>query len=207
MQALEVRHAQVQTCSTSCSCSGNLHGNLKVRVKFARNLPDTDGWLNRPDPYVTVTGVKNVLSDLQSTILHTSQKKGCDPSWHQDLNFGCGDWKFIQIGVQDADHGRDDIMMPAKLYPLSHSGVCSSVYRFGSNAQLHFEIHFTIPVSGCSSHPCANGGTCTNTVCGRYYCTCRTGYSGNRCQHYYDDTTDPDRPSGPKPHCDRCDIP
>ena len=53
------------------------HGlrNLKVKVKRARNLPDTAGWLNRPDPYVTVTGVKKANSGLQSTTLYSVQKK------------------------------------------------------------------------------------------------------------------------------------
>ena len=78
------------------------------------------------------------------------------------------------------------MMMPPKLYPVSRSGTCSSVYRHGSNTQLHFEIQFTIPANGCSTNPCLNGGTCTNRACGGYSCSCHTGYGGSPCQGYED---------------------
>lgn len=35
--------------------------------------------------------------------------------------------------------------------------------------------------SECSSSPCQNGGKCVELISG-YYCSCATGYNGDRCE-------------------------
>jgi len=39
---------------------------------------------------------------------------------------------------------------------------------------------FTIDTNECVSHPCRNGGTCTDQVNG-YNCSCVEGFEGTRC--------------------------
>ena len=56
-----------------------------------------DPWLNNPDPYV-------VVEALGSDRTHKKQTRHIDgtvdPTWNQNLNFGCQSWeKFLMLQV------------------------------------------------------------------------------------------------------------
>ena len=80
-------------------------GHFMFFVGAGYNLPDTDGWLNDPDPYVKVKAV------LANSVRHTKYTRtiGGDrnPGWYQWLdwgNLGC-DWSHFEIEVWDKDGG------------------------------------------------------------------------------------------------------
>ena len=42
-------------------------------------------------------------------------------------------------------------------------------------------VSLSVDINECASHPCKNGGTCSDLVNG-YKCSCKPGYTGINCQ-------------------------
>ena len=60
------------------------NGHFKVYVKYARNLPDTDGWWNRPDPYVRITAIKSSGARYTKTTHYIQGTQ--NPDWNTWLD-------------------------------------------------------------------------------------------------------------------------
>ena len=87
------------------------NGHFKVYVKYARNLPDTDGWWNRPDPYVRITAIKSSGARYTKTTHYIQGTQ--NPDWNTWLDWqdhGCNSWTHFEVEVMDDDVGSDDLM-------------------------------------------------------------------------------------------------
>ena len=92
-------------------------GALQVKVRYARNLPDTDPILNNPDPYVVVEAF---TSDTSSTSRRTSVKRGTtNPTWNEVLCISGREFaRLIKVQVFDNDVIDDDEMSTAEYIDL-----------------------------------------------------------------------------------------
>ena len=167
-------------CTISCYSHG-IDGRLKIRVRDAWDLEDTDSFLaGKSDPYVRITAVK--YSTLVRVTRQTSTKKGkLDATWNEELNFGCGHWKHIDVSVWDSDSGADDLLMPIETYPICNYGECSITYMHGETT-LNFDLSLVADGNDCQPNPCLNGASCVDG-CGAT-CVCRPRYYGSICQNY-----------------------
>lgn len=86
-------------------------GILKVKMVKAKNLPDSDGWYNEPDPYACVVAVNRLNTRYKrcTRVISGTQH----PVWNQELDFGesCSGWKYYTITIYDEDPGRHDTML------------------------------------------------------------------------------------------------
>ena len=91
---------------------------LRVKVRYARNLSDTDPILNNPDPYVVVEAF---TSDTSSTSRRTSVKRGTtNPTWNEVLCMSGREFaRLIKVQVfDDDDICYDDEMSTAEYIDL-----------------------------------------------------------------------------------------
>ena len=140
LQVRVLRQSHNGACLTTCSnLSVPLLGTLKIHVKNAHTLPDTDGvFQGRSDPFVIVSAFR--YTGTSSVSKNTAVKQGNhDPVFDETLNFGCDAWKSISIGVLDSDCGRDEVLIPFKSFPICSSGRCSVSQASGSS-WLNFDI-------------------------------------------------------------------
>lgn len=178
------------TCSCATSYTG-VHcetllyrGILKVYVRYARNLKDTDPWLNDPDPYVRVIAVDVEGNEHQRD---TSVKDGTrNPTWNQWLDMGGKTYQpFFKLQIRDEDSGltgSDDAMSSIEtvsVEPGLHTFLTHSAY---DNGYLRYNYNMVMDGIECGSNPCQNGGTCVEGIA-RYTCNCRYGYRGTNCEH------------------------
>ena len=159
-------------------------GQFRVYVKYARNLPDTDGWFNRPDPYVKITAVKE-NGQRYSKVTHKISGNQ-NPNWYTWLdwqNNGC-EWTHFDVEVWDEDAGRDDLMFPRGTFdiePGTHTDQKHCVQN-SCSGYLQFNYYLLPDTNSCAVNPCRNGGTCIEG-CRTFTCQCPGSYSGSRCQH------------------------
>ena len=180
-----MRHCSNDACTGSITFGYSMHelvsAALTVKIRYARNLQDTDPIWNAPDPYVIVEATSSTGSHSKQTAC----KRGTvNPTWKTVLNFGCRRWvPFIELKVWDADelrNGDDNISTKQKiqLLPGNHSNNSHKAYGRG---YMIFDYDFVLK-NECSSNPCQNGGTCING-CAGYTCYCRHPFSGTNCEH------------------------
>ena len=105
-------HNNIRHC-VDTSCSGYVTFNyrfiqvttakLRVNVRYARSLPDTDPIWNSPDPYVRVEAIRSngVVDARNSRIIGGTQS----PTWNQWIDFGCQEWAVFNIQIKDDDDG------------------------------------------------------------------------------------------------------
>ena len=160
---------------------------LTVKVRYARNLEDTDPWLNSPDPYVIVEATSAEETHIKKTHVISGTE---DPTWNSNFEFGCWRWvNFITLQVFDDDEsftGEDDEMsseLKTTLQPGNHVDIRHSTNGGG---YLIFDYNFIVDGDECSTNPCQNGGTCVDR-CSSYSCQCAPNYSGINCEHLYGD--------------------
>ena len=168
------------TCTVSCHTVG-IKGTLSVYVQDAWKLKKKDKFIfkGRSDPYVQVTAVKDA-SHVRVTKTTSVKKNKEDATWNQNLYFGCGKWKHIDVSVWDEDSGSDDNLLPIRTFPICNSGECSVTYMHGES-KLNFKIKLVPERNECADNPCRNGGTCRSGACGRYSCSCPPRYYGTQC--------------------------
>ena len=119
-------------------------GRLRVKVRYARNLPDTDA-IGRPDPYVRV----GVLRSSGSTRYQNSNVKGgtTNPTWNTWLSLSLSERTFanrITAQVFDDDVFFDDSMSDPQSFDISpgyHSSLRHCVSS-SCNAYLIFDYEF-----------------------------------------------------------------
>lgn len=59
----------------------------------------------------------------------------------------------------------------------------SSVYVRAAKSTMNMILGTTTPIPNtCASNPCLNGGTCYTGPGSSYYCLCRSGFAGTRCE-------------------------
>ena len=113
---------------------------LTVKVRYAKNLRDTDPILHDPDPYVIVEAVTSRGKQSKQT----GYKSGAtNPTWDTELKFGCQGWvNHIYLQIWDADSGGDDKMssrVEKKIYLGNHQGDRINAY---DNGYLIFDYNF-----------------------------------------------------------------
>ena len=187
-------HSNIRHCADTSSCSGYVSYDytmyqltsalLIVKVRYARNLQDTDPIWNSPDPYVKV----EAISSTGSHALSTSYIDGTqNPTWNSNLNFGCRRWaNVIQLQVWDSDSGftgGDDEMSDKQETTLALGNHYSNRHSAHGSGYLIFDYSFIADGNECSgSNPCRNGGICVDG-CASYTCTCTSRYTGTHCEH------------------------
>ena len=161
-----------------------VRGHLKVKIRYARNLPDTDPIWNDPDPYVNVSVIK---PDGNEYSKKTDTKRGTrNPTWNTLLdmrNGGC-EWVGFKVQIWDDDISFDD-RMSDQIHIYAMSGYHSNIKICASNScsgYLYIDYDLIPDRKVCSTNPCLNGGTC-NDLCNRYTCSCPGSYTGDRCEH------------------------
>jgi len=156
------------------------NARLRVYVRYASHLEDTDPIWNSPDPYVRITAVQ---SNTKAQTKNTREISGTtSPTWNQWVDYGCRKWHSMFIQIFDDDDNSDDEMSNKELVNV-HSGY--HYYRRHSahgNGILYYDYQLTVDGNDCYPNPCLNRGTCLDG-CTSYVCSCRYGYSGTRCQH------------------------
>ena len=182
-QRLALSTGDIEQVNRMYSCNGTgITGILKVKVKSASNLPDTDLQVNwgLPEPYVRVTAVDN---NGNKTVNKSSVKQGLSPTWNEWLDFGEKEWQFFRIQVRDQDPSSSDVMTLSETIPIEadcHFSLkhCLEPNQCGS----YLTYDYILDINECSPNPCKNGGTCQDTICS-YSCTCPNGYTGTNCQY------------------------
>ena len=155
LNGLSARDIQQVNLLYKCPISG-ITGRLRIKVRNGVNLPDTDPWLNSPDPYVKITGVHTSVVTRQ-----TSEKSGTqNPTWNELVDFGVNDWKYFRVRIWDEDSFLtfgDDPMSTSETYALTSTGSRKNVK------------HCTNP-------------SCSGYLWLDYY-LCPNGWSGDNCAH------------------------
>ena len=181
-----MRHCSNDACTGSITFGYSMYelvrAALTVKVRYARNLQDTDPIWNAPDPYV-------IVEATSSTGSHSKQTSYVDgtvnPTWNKVLNFGCRRWvKYIELQVWDSDSGflgGDDEMSSKQKKTLSIGNHQSNRLNAFGSGYLIFDYSLVLDGNECSSNPCRNGGTCVDG-CASYTCRCRSSYSGTNCE-------------------------
>ncbi len=157
--------------------------NLQVYIGHARNLRDTDPWLNDPDPYVKVQARRAIYSDVTKSTRYIGGTT--NPNWNQWLNFGCQRWRNFDMQVWDDDNfltfGDDEmsnkelvLMSPGNHYSLRHSA--------HDRGYLIYHYKLIKDTNDCIPNRCQNGGRCIDQ-CTSYRCSCPRGYAGNNCEY------------------------
>ena len=154
---------------------------LTVKVRYARNLQDTDPIWNAPDPYVIVEATSSTGSHKKQT----SYIGGTvNPTWNTVLNFGCRRWvKYIELQVWDSDIDADDEMSRKQKTTLSVGNHQNNRHNAFGSGYMIFDYNLVLDGNECSTNPCQNGGTCVDG-CASYTCRCRSPYSGTNCEQF-----------------------
>ncbi|XP_065110593.1 protocadherin Fat 1a isoform X2 [Paramisgurnus dabryanus] len=90
-----------------------------------------------------------------------------------------GSGRMVVSGLRGCLEG---IVLNGRELPLSrvrgvHSGVTlEELVDAASGCSL------SLPVQGCSSNPCTNGGTCSSLPNGGYFCKCTAAFMGTHCE-------------------------
>ena len=185
------RHCSDDNCNGYVTYDYSVHtlttALLTVKVRYARNLEDTDPWLNSPDPYVIVEATSSEGSHSRQTHYISGTE---NPTWNSNLNFGCRRWvNFITLQVFDDDDGftgGDDEMSSKQKTTLQPGNHVDNRHNTNGGGYLIFDYNFKVDGNECSTNPCQNGGTCVDG-CSSYSCQCAPNYSGTHCEHLYGD--------------------
>ena len=173
-------------------CGVGVASLLKIHVKsgsISGNGTPTD-FSSAADPYVRIRAYDNKgngVTKVTKTILNT-----LSPTWNQWLDFGKGEWMYMDVEVLEDDSGVDYSMTSLQTFPvekgkhkdlkhyemsLETCGI-SSFVDFDYEATSLYDLH-------CTPNPCLNNGTCSvdqNTL-SRFNCTCATSWVGETCQY------------------------
>ncbi len=167
-------------------CPGKgLKGILKVHIRYARNLPDTDPLFNDPDPYVKITAVD---SNGNQVVKSTTVKGGTtNPTWNQWVDLGGRDWQFFRIRIWDDDggltFGDDSVSMSQTIVATGgYKSFQKHCVNTACKGYLWFDQNLLLDGTECSPNPCLNGGTCIEQIAS-HRCSCTSTWGGDRCQH------------------------
>lgn len=178
----------VQDIAANDGASGDYYtpqqGHFKVKVRYGRNLPDTDPKYNDPDPYVKIIAVDT--NGTKYTKYTSSIKNDENPDWDEYLDWqseGC-EWIYFIVQVWDKDLKYDDLMYPQGIFyvePGYHYSIKHCVQE-SCHGFVLFDYYLLPDGNECSNNPCQNGGTCVDG-CAQYTCLCTSSYTGSQCQY------------------------
>ena len=104
--------------------------NLRFFVRYGRDLPDKDGWLNKSiNPYVEIIAYNAEGSSVRR--ITSWKQEDQSPDWNQNLYFGTDAWKMFKIRAWDKDLDADD--------PLSHQWTLT--VQPGSHVRMRFNCY------------------------------------------------------------------
>ncbi len=168
------------------TCPGRgIKGILKVYVRYARNLIDTDPLFNDPDPYVRITAVD---ANGRQVVRSSSKKDGTtNPTWNEWVEFSGKEWQFFRIRIWDDDKGLtggdDFISMSETIVPTGgYRSFRKHCVNTACKGYLYYDYNLIVDGKECSPHRCFNGGTCIEQIAS-YRCSCTSSWGGKRCQH------------------------
>ena len=154
-----------------------VRGYLQVKLRFARNLPDTT-----PDPY---TSIRAIRSDGSSSSKRTiSIPNTRNPTWNQWLGMDGCEFVGFMVQIWDDDRISDDEISDPEFIKVS-SGYNSGIKHCVSttcHSYLYLDYELKPDGNECDTSPCYNGGTCIDG-CSSYFCSCISSYTGDRCQY------------------------
>ena len=123
---------------TNCE---HLSGNLRVKARYGRNLPDEDPWWNDSDPYLQVIAID---ADDNRVIKRSTYAWGDQsPDWNQWLEFGTRTWKQFKVRVYDNDYNADDPSSDQRTWTLSSLGSHTNVRLNCHRGHVIFDYEFT----------------------------------------------------------------
>ena len=130
-------------------------GRLRIKVRNARNLFDTNPLYTVPDPYVKITAVYSRIMVKKTTIKsHTM-----NPTWNEYFDFGVQYWKYFRVQIWDNDgYNADDIVSFSQIITPTTCGTEESVKH-------------------CTPYP-----RCIGYLWFDYY-LCPSGRAGSNCAH------------------------
>ncbi len=100
----------------SCPQPG-IRGLLIIVIRYGISMRDTDGWLNNPDPYVSL---KAIDSQGSSYTFKTPVAGGTrNPVWNEVVVLGERNWQFFRISSWDEDWGKDDQLTMSETIQVS----------------------------------------------------------------------------------------
>ncbi|CAI8053110.1 Zinc metalloproteinase nas-4 [Geodia barretti] len=158
------------------------HGTLRVKVRSAKNLPDTDGRSNLPDPYVKIEARK---PDDTTVPMKTNSIKGTvNPTWDDWLDMGGCSFVAFSVQVWDKDLSNDDKMSELEFIAV-FAGYHSVKHCVTSSCDSYLLLDYELneDETECSPNPCHNGGTCIEG-CASFTCSCHHSYTGDECQYW-----------------------
>ena len=166
---LSIRDRQQVNSLYKCPKPG-VTGRLRIRVKSANNLPDTDPWLNAPDPYVRITAVRSTSTDISQTSIKSGTQ---NPSWFELFDFNPYKWKYFRVQIWDSDSGLlggDDEMSVSQTFAPTVTGTRKNVKHCTNpscSGYLWLDIYFC--PNGWAGENCARraGSLSLNIYFGR----------------------------------------
>ena len=133
------------TPSSQCQVWG--HGCLRVVIKYARGLQDSDPLLfqGESDPYVTITAYSSNGGTESAETHHVHDDR--NPDWNYVFNAPCNHpWERFYFQIKDKDYDSDDSLSDGQyvyLNSLSGFPTCSHTVRLdGGTGTITFDIYY-----------------------------------------------------------------
>ena len=118
-QRSALSHIDILQANRLYRCPGvGVKGHLRVFIRYAHNLHNTEPIFNDTDPYVRISAVSSSGNEWTK---QTSRKYGTtNPTFNQWIDFGRNSWQFLRIRVWDYDPlSRDNPMTQSQTIPIT----------------------------------------------------------------------------------------
>ena len=183
-QRFEFSPRDIEQVNRMYSCPGTgIKGFLRVKIKDAINLPNTDSF-GLPDPYVHITAIDsmgNKVTKYSHLILENT-----NATWNQWLDFGAREWQLFRIQVMDYDwSANSDRMTLSETIPINggyHSSLQHCIEQDRCDGYLTYDYHTILDNNDCFPNPCENHGICYDRIFA-FVCACPSGFTGLNCQY------------------------
>ena len=126
----------------SGTCCTTFRGNLRVYVRYGRDLPDEDPTWNDSDPFVKVYAYD---SNGNSVVKQTGYVSGNqNPDWNQWLHFGTRTWSRFHVKVYDYDpDSSNEALSGWGQWNLPSSARTSQYVRYNCNSgYIKFDYYY-----------------------------------------------------------------
>ena len=154
----------------NCKGSG-LHGDLTVHVGYAENIIGDN-------ISVLVTTKDDSNNRVDSNIVNNFTSNG-SVIFEQTLSYGERNWQNVEISIWTGNQQATPKQTFSIEYGRNYHKHCNDV---ACNTHLHFYTDLVADENNCVPNPCRNEEVCTDLL-SNYTCTCRTEYTGDKCQY------------------------
>ena len=126
----------------SGTCCSTFRGNLRVFVRYGRDLPDEDPAWNESDPFVEVIAYDSNGNSVVRQTGHVSGNQ--NPDWNQWLQFGTRTWSRFQVKVYDYDpNSNNEALSGWGHWPLPSSARTSTYVHHNCNSgYIKFDYYY-----------------------------------------------------------------